>query len=52
MKPTNGNSGNIKYTKLSNAAKLLGSKGGVSKSPAKKIASRENGKLGGKPKGK
>ncbi len=52
MKPTKSESGSIKYTKLSNAAKLLGAKGGQSKSPEKKLASRTNGKLGGKPKGK
>lgn len=48
-KPNTGTSGGIKYTE---AAKVLGSKGGKSKSPDKQKASRENGKLGGKPKGK
>ena len=32
------------------SAKLLGSKGGKSKSPAKQEAARSNGKKGGKPK--
>lgn len=35
---------------VSNAASLMGRKGGSSKSEAKKKASAENGKLGGRPK--
>lgn len=35
---------------LESPAKLLGAKGGKSKSPAKQSASRANGKKGGKPK--
>lgn len=40
-----------KLTKaLESPAKLLGAKGGKSKSPAKQSASKANGKKGGKPK--
>ena len=35
--------------KISKAAAALGKKGGQAKSPAKKAASRENGKKGGRP---
>jgi len=35
---------------ISAAASTLGRKGGLSKSPAKSAASRENGRLGGRPK--
>jgi RecJ-like exonuclease len=34
---------------ISKAAAALGKKGGASKSAAKKAASKENGKLGGRP---
>lgn len=36
-------------SKLNSAASLMGRKGGASKSPAKRRASRANGKLGGRP---
>ena len=39
-------------TTTSNAAALLGRKGGKSKSEAKAAAARENGRKGGWPKGK
>ena len=39
-------------TEISTAAAALGSLGGQSKSAAKTAAVRENGKLGGRPKGK
>ena len=42
-------SGSIKYTNLTEAAKQLGGAGGKSNSPSKKQASRSNGKLGGRP---
>jgi hypothetical protein len=35
--------------KITNAAAILGSKGGSSRSDAKQAAARENGKLGGRP---
>jgi len=34
----------------SEAARLIGRKGGLSKSPKKQAASRRNGRLGGRPK--
>ena len=48
-KPVRNDSGAIKYTTLSAAAQTLGKKGGKSTSPPKSAASRQNGKLGGKP---
>jgi hypothetical protein len=42
-------SGGIKYTNLTEAAKKLGGAGGKSNSPPKQNASRTNGKLGGRP---
>lgn len=42
--------GSIKYTNLTEAAKKLGGAGGKSNSPSKQNASRNNGKLGGRPK--
>lgn len=41
--------GSIKYTNISEAAKQLGGVGGKSNSPSKQVASRNNGKLGGRP---
>ena len=38
------------WTDIQKAAAALGRKGGQSKSDKKKNASRENGKLGGRPK--
>jgi hypothetical protein len=35
---------------VSEAAKILGQRGGQAKSPAKATAARKNGKLGGRPK--
>ena len=37
---------------ISEAARIMGRKGGISTSNAKKRASRENGKKGGYPKGR
>jgi len=37
---------------VQNAAALLGRRGGLTKSEAKQAASRENGKLGGRPRKK
>jgi len=48
-KPVRNDSGAIKYTTLSEAAKALGHKGGQSTSPPKGAAARQNGKLGGRP---
>jgi len=41
--------GGIKYTNLTEAAKKMGGAGGKSNSPSKQNASRNNGKLGGRP---
>ena len=38
------------YAALSRKMSMIGRKGGSSKSPAKQKSSRENGKLGGRPK--
>ena len=52
-KPTKTNSGGIKFSSdsqtLSSAGSLLGQKGGHTTSNARASASRENGKLGGRP---
>ena len=41
--------GGIKYTNLTESAKKMGGAGGKSNSPSKQNASRNNGKLGGRP---
>lgn len=52
-KPTKNQSGGIRFKddgmSLSSAGSMLGQKGGHTTGPARAAASRENGKLGGRP---